>query len=344
VKRKILVERHLSEDELERLIREEREKRLLERLIFIRNLYDGESVEKAAGKLGRGKQTGYNWLRRWNAGGREGLKPDFTKAGRHPKLSAEEKRNLEDMLRKRDDWTTREVRNLIAEKFSVHYSLRSAMRILRSLGMKYCKPYPRDYRRPEDAEERLKNRIGEALKEGKRFLLGFLDECSPQTNSNTQRLWSFGKPEIRRDTTRYRANTFGFYAPAGESLIDFKENSRKESVCEFLEEVREKNSEVSILMILDNFPSHRANLTQQKAEDLDISLVYLPPYSPDLNPIDQVWRGVKRWISTAFFRTREGFLNLIEEAYNQLSKKISYAEGWIQNFLPEQSKQFRQIL
>ena len=339
-----MVERHLSEDELERLIREEREKRLLERLIFIRNLYDGESVEKAAGKLGRGKQTGYNWLRRWNAGGREGLKPDFTKAGRHPKLSAEEKRNLEDMLRKRDDWTTREVRNLIAEKFSVHYSLRSAMRILRSLGMKYCKPYPRDYRRPEDAEERLKNRIGEALKEGKRFLLGFLDECSPQTNSNTQRLWSFGKPEIRRDTTRYRANTFGFYAPAGESLIDFKENSRKESVCEFLEEVREKNSEVSILMILDNFPSHRANLTQQKAEDLDISLVYLPPYSPDLNPIDQVWRGVKRWISTAFFRTREGFLNLIEEAYNQLSKKISYAEGWIQNFLPEQSKQFRQIL
>jgi len=344
VKRKILVERHISEKDLEGLIREERDKRLLERLIFIRDLYDGESVEKAAGKLGRGKQTGYNWLRRWNTKSPEGLKPDFTKAGRHPRLSVEEKRNLENMLRERGDWTTKEVRSLIEEKFGVRYCLRSAMRILRSLGMKYCKPYLRDYRRPEDAEERLKNRVKEALKEGKRFLLGFLDECSPQTDSNTQRLWSFGKPEIRKDTTRYRANTFGFYAPAGESLINFKENSKKESVCEFLEEVRKKNSEISILMVLDNFPSHKANLTQQKAEDLDIYMVYLPPYSPDLNPIDQIWRGVKRCISTAFFRTKEGFLNMIGEAYNQLSKKISYAEGWIQNFLPDQSKQFRQIL
>jgi len=338
------VEKHLSKRELEGLIKQEKEKRLLERLIFIRDLYDGETVEKAAGKLGRVKQTGYNWLEKWNAEGLEGLKPDFTKAGRPPKLSAEERRELEETLRKRDDWTTKEVRNLIQEKFGVGYSLRSAMRILRSLRMRYCKPYPKDYRRPEDAEERLKERVEEALNGEKRFLLGFMDECRPQTESNTQRVWSFGKPEIRKNTTRYKANTFGFYAPAGESLIGFKENSRKESVCEFLEEIREKNSEGSILMILDNFASHRAEMTQEKAGELDMRLVYLPPYSPDLNPIDQIWRGLKRWMSTAFFRTREGFLKLIEEAYNQLSKKISYAEGWIQKFLPEQSKQFYQIL
>jgi len=109
--------------------------------------------------------------------------------------------------------------------------------------MKYCKPYPKDYRRPEDAEEGLEKRVKEVLDGGKRFLFGFMDECRPQTDSNTQRVWSFGKPEIKKNTTRYKANTFGFYAPTGESLISFKENSRKESVCEFLEEVREKNSE-----------------------------------------------------------------------------------------------------
>jgi len=85
-------------------------------------------------------------------------------------------------------------------------------------------------------------------------------------------------------------------------------------------------------------------MTQEKARELDIRLVYLPPYSPDLNPIDQIWRGLKRWISTASFRTKEGFLKLIEEAYNQLSKKISYAERWIQKSLSEQCKQFYQIL
>jgi len=341
---RICVENHLSKRELEELIKQEREKRLLERLVFIRDLYDGESVENAIRKLGRVKQTGYNWLKRWNAKGLQGLKPDFTKAGRPPKLSAEEKRELEGILRKRGDWTTKEVRNLILEKFGVHYSLRNVMEILRSFGEKYCKPYPRDYRRPKDAEERLEQRVREALNGGKRFLLGFLDECSPQTDSNTQRLWSFGKPEIMKNTTKYKANTFGFYAPAGESLINFMENSKKESVCKFLEEVREKNSNGSILMVLDNFTSHRAKMTQEKAGELDIRLVYLPPYSPDLNPIDQIWRGVKRRISTAFFTAKEEFLNLIEQAYNQLSGKISYAQGWIQKFLPEQSKQFHPIL
>ena len=153
-----------------------------------------------------------------------------------------------------------------------------------------------------------------------------------------------GVCKIRKNTTRYKANTLRFYAPAGESIIDFKESSMRESVCEFLEEIREKNSEVSILMVLDNFTSHRAKMTQEKAGDLDIRLVYLPPYSPDLNLIDQIWRGLKRWISTAFFNTREGFLKIIEQAYNQLSWKISYTEGWIQKFLPEQPKQFYPIL
>ena len=64
------------------------------------------------------------------------------------------------------------------------------------------------------------------------LIVGFLDETSPQTTANTQRLWSFGKPEIY--TTKMKANIFGFYALNGESAVDFKEHSKKEDVCEFL--------------------------------------------------------------------------------------------------------------
>ncbi len=71
-------------------------------------------------------------------------------------------------------------------------------------------------------------------------IIGFLDESSPQLNANTQRLWSFSKPSIRKNTTRLRANTFGFYAINGESVVDFKDNSKKESVCEFLEKIRKE--------------------------------------------------------------------------------------------------------
>lgn len=103
--------------------------------------------------------------------------------------------------------------------------------------------------------------------------------------------------------------------------------------------MREENPGKAILLILDNFFSHRAEMTRRKAEELDIRLAYLPPYSPDLNPIEQVWRCLKREISTAFFVTKRKFLVLIEEAHHRLSGSFSFAKGWFQKFLPEQYKQ-----
>lgn len=129
-------------------------------------------------------------------------------------------------------------------------------------------------------------------------IIGFLDETSPQLNANTQRLWSFNKPSVKKNTTKMKANTFGFYAINGESVVDFKENSKKESVCEFLEKIREKNPDKTLILILDNFKSHWAKKTREKAKELDMVLVYLPPYSPDLNPIEQIWRGIKRVVSS----------------------------------------------
>lgn len=336
--REVTVERHLSEEELEGLIRRERDRRLLERLILIRSLYDGEGVERAARRVGRCKATGYLWLRRWNTGGLEGLRPGFG-GGRPPKLSDGERDELRKTLEERDDWTTGEVRSLIHERFGVEYPARSVRRILRSLGLRCCKPYPRDYRRPGDAEERLKGEVEKALKDKESVLLGFMDECRPQTDSNTRRVWSLRSPRIVKDTTSYRANTFGFYSPGGRSVIGFREDSKKESVCGFLEEVRAENPAGRILLVLDNFSSHRADVTRTRAEELDIRLAYLPPYSPDLNPIEQVWRCLKRELSTSFFRTRTEFLALIEEAYHRLSGMISFAKGWLQKFLPEQYKQ-----
>ena len=52
-------------------------------------------------------------------------------------------------------------------------------------------------------------------------IIGFLDESSPQTTSNTVRMWSFRRPEKIRNTTKYRANTFGFCTITGNSVIRF---------------------------------------------------------------------------------------------------------------------------
>ncbi len=98
-------------------------------------------------------------------------------------------------------------------------------------------------------------------------IVGFFDESSPQTTANTQRLLSFEKPVIYKNTTKYKASAFGFYALNGTSVIDFKDHSKKEDVCDFFREIRLCNPEKQIVLILDNFRSHRAKDSVKCAEE-----------------------------------------------------------------------------
>jgi len=104
-----------------------------------------------------------------------------------------------------------------------------------------------------------------------------LDESSPQTTSNTVRVWSFTKPRIVKNTGRIKANTLGFYALNDKSTARFYDESKKKDVCLFMETSLELNPSKRIVLILDNFRSHHANDTLEYAEMHNIRLVFLPP-------------------------------------------------------------------
>jgi len=70
-----------------------------------------------------------------------------------------------------------------------------------------------------------------------------------------------------------------------------------------------------------------------KAKRLGIELVFLPPYSPDLNPIEYIWKSIKRVISTIFVRHMDDMRNTIKEAFYRLTKKLSFAAAWLDKFL-----------
>jgi putative transposase len=128
---------------------------VMPRLLFIRLRYKGVSVVNAADAVGVSGQTGYNWQERWNAAGFDGLVPRY--GGGHPsKLTDEQKAELLELLREHDHWTTVEAQCLIQSHFGVAYSLDQVRRILKSFGMHFAKPYPRDHRRPADAKTLLK--------------------------------------------------------------------------------------------------------------------------------------------------------------------------------------------
>lgn len=163
--------------------------------------------------------------------------------------------------------------------------------------------------------------------------MGFFDESAPQTTANTVRLWSFGKPETAKDTSKYRANTFGFYSLNGNSVVDFQDHSRKENVVSFLKKTGEQNPGKTILIILDNFKSHHSGLVGETASMLNMKLIFLPPYSPDLNPIEFIWKTVKRIISIASINSETDLKNAIQESFMKLSGSKTFAKSWSRKFL-----------
>lgn len=153
---KIEIEHHMTVEELDRQIKSlEKDVKVLNRLHFIRNRYLGDSVELAASKSGVTKRVGYIWQERWNEEGYKGLTPKYG-GGRPSQLSNEDKIKLKDLLSKRDDWTTKEVKKLIKDEFGSDFTEKHVRTILRDLGLKFAKPYRYDYRRPDNAEEQLK--------------------------------------------------------------------------------------------------------------------------------------------------------------------------------------------
>lgn len=97
--------------------------------------------------------------------------------------------------------------------------------------------------------------------------------------------------------------------------------------------IRDNNPKEKVVIILDRFSSHRAGDTIKCAERLGIRLVFLPPYSPDLNPIEYIWKSIKRDISCTFIYDVNHIKSLIATKFKELSLNLSFANKWITNFI-----------
>jgi len=165
-------------------------------------------------------------------------------------------------------------------------------------------------------------------------VIGFVDGSSQYTNVNTSRLWSFKKLRIRKNTGKSeKVNSFGFYALNGNSVYSTKESSKKEKIAKFLQEIRRKNRWRKIVVIWDNFKSHKSKLVNETAKKLGIILVFLPPYSPDLNPIEFIWKSIKKELSSKFLMRKEEVKETVEKLFYKLSSSLSFAKAWIEKFI-----------
>ncbi len=98
----------------------------------------------------------------------------------------------------------------------------------------------------------------------------------------------------RCKTDRKKVSLFGAMLLNGNDVAMMSKGSKAVDFVRFLKVVRLENPSRTIVLILDNARIHYAKLTMAVCEKLDIRLVYLPPYSPDLNPIEYVWKDGKK--------------------------------------------------
>ena len=157
----------MSASELEQAIDDAQkadETRLVRRLCFINNLYQGDTRKEAGRRVGISRSTTRRWVRAWNDGGVEGLRPGVG-GGRPPKLLAEQFEELCALLEDGQPWTPRQIHALIEDRYGVTYHPSHLGRKLRGAGMNYAKPRPMDPRRPDDADDILAERLNKALDE-----------------------------------------------------------------------------------------------------------------------------------------------------------------------------------
>lgn len=87
-----------------------------------------------------------------------------------------------------------------------------------------------------------------------------------------------------------------------------------QSVCDLLWKIAHLNLKTPITLVLDNARYQRCNLVKQFAKQLDIELLFLPAYSPNLNLIERLWKFVKKQcLYSKYYSEFESFKNAISD-------------------------------
>jgi transposase len=112
---------------------------------------------------------------------------------------------------------------------------------------------------------------------------------------------------------------FGAFSPIdGSHLLLEMPHCNTDNFQVFLQELSQMDKEEFKIILLDNGAFHKA---KRLAIPSNIALVFLPPYSPELNPAEKVWWTIKRTLKNKFFDTLEDLTNDISVAAKQLSKQ-----------------------
>jgi len=119
---------------------------------------------------------------------------------------------------------------------------------------------------------------------------------------------------IKTYSGRKRYNVLGALNFVSKSMSTVVNDSyiTASEVCELLRKVAHEYTGTTIYIVLDNARYQKCKIVMALADELGINLVYIPPYSPNLNLIERFWKHTKSKLRTKYYDVFSEFTDTID--------------------------------
>lgn len=128
-------------------------------------------------------------------------------------------------------------------------------------------------------------------------------------------LWSIKRMFVKANSGRNRLNVLGAIDAVTKQMVHLTNTTTINawSLVELFRKLRELHPHEQITLVLDNAKYQRCYLSQTAARMLNIELLFLPPYSPNLNLIERVWKFLRsKCLNAKYYATFAEFMKGVE--------------------------------
>lgn len=278
-----------------------------ERLNAIQLLQRGYTKSEVANILDVTESSVYEWQKKFREGGLSALSTKIA-SGRKSLLADEQMLKLYKWLLGNPRqvqfdfglWTRKIVRELIKREFGIDYTLQNVGKILKMLGFSPQRPvYQALERDPEKRriwmEETFPGIQKRADREGAKIY--FADEAACRTDHHGGRSWALvgQTPVVKHIARRETIGMVSAISMRGDIHWMVHEESMNSSLFTAYLNYLIQDIDGKIFLIVDRARYHTSEETTSWVADHKdrIELFFLPPYSPDMNPDEWVWKNVK---------------------------------------------------
>jgi len=313
--------------ELEAFHRSLRDKRKADRVKAVIALSKGWSAAQVAEILLFDEKTSRHYFERYQQGGIDALLDD-NYFGAEPKLSESQMSELERYLEGRLLPDAKSVIAHIFKQYKIRYSLSGVTDLLHRLGFSYKKPTHVPGKQ-DPAKQRAFIKEYERLKatKGENDPIYFADATHPQHNSVPSYGWiKKGKEkELKANCGRQRLNINGAIdIETLESVTGFYDTINAQAAIHLFAKIEAKHPDAdTIYIIIDNARYYRSRLLKESVEGTKIKLIFLPPYSPNLNLIERYWKFFKKKVlNNCYYETFEEFKKASKSFFRKRKKYL----------------------